>query len=62
MLSVVGLFTLSSFGMKTYNFKKPDVELQTWYYTCGDGTGGSFLMPKGSTQAQALSVANALCN
>lgn len=61
MLSVVGIFTLSSFGVKNYNLKKTEVELQTWYYSCGDGTGGSFLMPRGSSHDQAMEIASALC-
>jgi hypothetical protein len=64
MLSVVGIITLSSFGVKNYNVKKADVELQTWYYRCADGTTGTFLMPRGSTRTQALEIVSAagLCD
>lgn len=46
MLSVVGIITLSSFGVKNYNVKKAEVELQTWYYRCADGTTGTFFDAK----------------
>lgn len=64
MLSVVGIITLSSFGVKNYNLKKVEVELQTWYYTCPNGDTGSFLMPRGSTRSAALEVISAagLCD
>lgn len=61
MLSVVGIFTLSSFTVKNFNIKKTNVELQTWYYSCGDGTGGTFLMSRGSSHDQAMEIATALC-
>jgi hypothetical protein len=61
MLSVIGVFTLSSFNV--VNIKKVEVELQTWYYSCNGGstTSGTFLMPKGSSQADALVIARQLC-
>lgn len=58
-LSLIGIFTLSSFGV---NIKKTSVELQRWYYKCGDGRTGSFLMERGSERSAALEIANALCH
>ena len=61
MLSIAGILTLSSFDVKETSKKNVNVELQTWYYRCSDGTTGSFLMPRGSQRADALVVANAIC-
>ena len=61
MLSIVGIFTLSSFSVSISNLKKTNIQLQTWYYSCGDGTGGTFLMPQGSSHDQAMEIATALC-
>ena len=61
MLSVIGILTLSSFSVKNSNFKKTNVELQTWYYTCADGTTGTFLMERGSSHDKAMEIATALC-
>jgi hypothetical protein len=61
MLSVVGVLTLSSFSVKKNN-SKIEVQLQTWYYSCGDGRTGTFLMPRGSSQENALIVAHSICD
>lgn len=59
MLAAISIITLSSFN--TNKIEKPNVELQTWYYSCGDGSGGTFLMPRGSTHDNALVIAQHLC-
>lgn len=63
VLSILGIFILSSFSVENYNVKKNKVavDLQTWYYRCPNGDTGSFLMPRGSTKDQARDVASVLC-
>ena len=63
LLSVFSILTLSSFTTFNNLNIEDNTELQRWNYSCNDGTGhtGSFLMPVGSTQAQALSVAGTIC-
>ena len=64
-LSIIGFFTLSSFGVKDTSVvienSTENVELQRWNYTCCNRKKGSYLMPVGSTHAQALSVAQSIC-
>jgi hypothetical protein len=61
MLSVVGIFTLSSFSVKNCDIKKVNTEVQTWYYSCGDGRSGTFLMAQGSSHDAAMEIATILC-
>jgi hypothetical protein len=57
MLAVVGVFTLSSFGLKE---KKGEVTLYKVYYHCADGSGGGSFLINNMKDAQA--VANHLCS
>lgn len=62
VLSLVGIFTLSSFNLDIMKTIKTTVELQRWYYKCKDGRTGSFLMERGAEKSAAYEIANALCS
>lgn len=63
-LSIIGFFTLSSFGVKqNFEISKnvDNVELQTWRYKCCNGRTGTYLMPVGTSHADSLVVAQNIC-
>lgn len=51
VLSVVGIFSLSSFSTKT---EKKELEAKIWKYTCSDGSTGTFICPCNQADAQFL--------
>lgn len=64
MLLLFSIFTINSYGVSPVEKTEQTtvkLPLVRWFYTCYNGATGSFLMPEGSTHAQALSVAQAIC-
>ena len=61
ILLVCGIFTLSSFGLKTTESKcDKSVKRMKYYFHCRDGhMSGSFICDGGMEEAQA--IANSLC-
>lgn len=56
MLSVVGVFTLSSFGLKEKDNKT--VKLSYWRVACGGVPSGQGFWCEGCTQEEANNIAN----
>ena len=55
LLSIVGVFSLSSFANKSTVLKAAS----TWKYTCPNGTTGTFICP--CSQADAQIIGNQKC-
>ena len=60
ILSIISVFTLSSFATFPSKENKEPVKLKTWFYTCADGRKGSFLCD-GCDHSSALIIANTIC-
>ncbi|WP_395045090.1 hypothetical protein [Flavobacterium sp.] len=60
ILSVLFIFTLSSFNSK--EVKAKNVLPTTWNYKCRDGSSGQIYCPSGCSYSEALSIANHICS
>ena len=56
VLSVVGVFSLSSFVSNT---EEKELEAKIWRYTCANGSTGTFICP--CNQADAQFIGNYHC-